>query len=73
MMTEGEINQLLREHRHLEHRVRDVEYVNRRLAFLLRKLFTADDEYGTGFYNTDKWREAYNALRAEIGMEVAGR
>jgi len=47
----------------------DAERNMARYQFLLRKMFTADDEYGTGFYNTDKWREAYDALRAEIGME----
>jgi hypothetical protein len=64
------VEQLSRQLRHEERRIQDAEYGNRRLKFLLRKLFTADDEYGTGFYNTDKWREAYDALRAEVGMEV---
>jgi hypothetical protein len=65
------VEQLLRQIRQEERRFQDAEYGNKRLKFLLRKLFTADDEYGTGFYNTDKWREAYDALRAEVGMEVA--
>jgi hypothetical protein len=64
------VEQLTRQLRHEEHRIQDVEHADRRLKFLLRKLFTADDEYGTGFNNSDKWREAYDALRAEIGMEV---
>lgn len=67
------VEQLLRQVRQEERRFQDTEYGMRRLKFLLRKLFTADDEYGTGFYNTDKWREPYNALRAEVGMEVADR
>ena len=53
-----------------ERRGHDAERQSARLQYLLRKLFIADDEYGTGFYNTDKWQEAYKALRAEIGMEV---
>jgi hypothetical protein len=65
------VEQLARQLRHEERRIQDVDHADRRLKFLLRKLFTADDEYGTGFYNTDKWREAYDALRAEIGMPVA--
>jgi hypothetical protein len=64
------VEQLLRHLLPEERRFQDAEYQNRRLKFLLRKLFMADDEYGSGFYNTDKWREAYNALRAEAGMEV---
>jgi hypothetical protein len=64
------VSQLLRELRQEERRFQDSEQGNRRLKFLLRKLFSADDEYGTGFYNTDRWREAYAALRAEIGVEV---
>jgi len=67
------LGQLARTLRHEEHRLQDAERANRRLAFLLRKLFTADDEYGTGFYNSDKWREAYDALRAEVSMEVGNR
>jgi hypothetical protein len=64
------IDNLLRRAKHRERRGQDAERATARLQFLLRKLFTADDEYGTGFYNTDKWREAYDALRAEVGMEV---
>jgi hypothetical protein len=67
------VEQMLRQIRQEERRFQDAEHGNRRLKFLLRKLFTADDEYGTGFYNSDKWREAYDALRAEIGMEVADK
>jgi hypothetical protein len=67
------VEQLARQLRHEEHRIQDVDHADRRLKFLLRKMFTADDEYGTGFHSTDKWREAYDALRAEIGMEVADR
>ena len=65
------VEHLARQLRLEERRILDVDHADRRLKFLLRKLFTADDEYGTGFYNSDKWREAYNALRAEIGQEVA--
>jgi hypothetical protein len=64
------VEQLLRQVRQEERRFQDSEYGNKRLKFLLRKLFTADDEYGTGFYNCDKWLEPYKALRAEVGMEV---
>ena len=64
------VDQLVREIRGQERRVQNAEHENRRLKFLLRKLFTADDEYGTGFYNTDKWLEPYNALRAEVGTGV---
>jgi hypothetical protein len=67
------VEQLSRALRHEERRIQDVDHADRRLKFLLRKLFAADDEYGTGFNNSDKWREAYDALRAEIGMEVADR
>ena len=64
------VEQLSRTIRQEERRFQDAAYENRKLKFLLRKLFTADDEYGTGFYNTDKWLEPYRALRAQIGMEV---
>jgi hypothetical protein len=64
------IDQLYRLAKQQERRGQDAERAAARLQFLLRKLFTADDEYGSGFYNTDKWREAYEALRAEVGMEV---
>jgi hypothetical protein len=67
------VEQLSRQLRHEERRIQDVDHADRRLKFLLRKLFTAEDEYGTGFYDSDKWREAYDALRAEVGMEVADR
>ena len=67
------VEHLARQLRQEEHRILDVEHADRRIKFLLRKLFTADNEYGTGFYNSDKWREAYDALRAEVGMEVAER
>jgi hypothetical protein len=29
----------------------------------LKELFAADEEYGTGFYQTDRWRSAYDKLR----------
>jgi hypothetical protein len=64
------IDQLYRQAKQQERRGQDAERATARLQFLLRKLFTADDEYGTGFYGSDKWREAYDALRAEVGMEV---
>lgn len=64
------VDQLLRQIRQEERRFQDSEYGMRRIKFLLRKLFSADDDYGTGFHNTDKWREAYDALRAEVGLEV---
>jgi hypothetical protein len=64
------VQQLWREARYQKQHTLDMERENRRLKFLLRKLFTAEAEYGTGFYNSDKWREAYDALRAEAGIEV---
>jgi hypothetical protein len=64
------VDNLYRQAKQQERRGQDAERATARLQFLLRKLFIADDEYGTGFHNTDKWREAYDALRAEVGMEV---
>src|SRR5215813_5003095 len=63
------LEQLLRQIRQEERRFQDAERNCARMRFLLRKLFAADDDYGTGFYNTDRWQEAYKALRAEIGLE----
>lgn len=40
-----------------------------RWATVVRRMHEADDAYGTGFYNEDKWRTAYNELRAMCGME----
>jgi len=36
---------------------------------LVIKMHKADDEYGCGFYNDEKWLEAYRELRAAVGME----
>ena len=66
------VAQLVREIRPQERRFENAERENRRIKFLLRKLVTADDECGGGHFSTmpDRWQEAYNALRAEIGMEA---
>ncbi len=39
---------------------------NERLKSIARELFEADEAYGCGFYNDDRWRAAYNALRRNI-------
>jgi hypothetical protein len=64
------LDDLLRQARAEQWYRHDAERTTARLQFLLRKLFTAQDGYGTSFYDSDKWREAYDALRAEVGMEV---
>jgi hypothetical protein len=33
------------------------------------EMHKADDAYGTGFYNNERWRRAYNRLREMVGME----
>lgn len=39
---------------------------NERLKSIARELFEANEAYGCGFYNDDRWLAAYNALRRNI-------
>jgi len=40
-----------------------------RIKALLREMFAAEREYGCGFYNDDKWLNAYRSLKQAIGVD----
>lgn len=44
---------------------------SKRIEDLARAMFEADIEYGTGFYSTQKWKDAYSALAKELGFDFS--